>query len=149
MRGCNILFNSANKKILYAIKYPKDSKPIFHAVVIDPIVQDDYEHNFLKDELNFVLQHSKTDRDARLEINEDMKEAIMSFHSLLKMPNRLVNSPLQLPNSYEKILPSIEQAPKLELKSLPKHLKYVYLEENETLPLIIVNPENELIYKIN
>jgi hypothetical protein len=39
-----------------------------------------------------------------------MKEAIMSFHSLLKMPNSLVNSPLQLPNSYEKVLSSIEQA---------------------------------------
>jgi hypothetical protein len=110
MRECNILFNSANKKILYAMKYIKDSKPVFYADVIDPIVQDDYEHNFLKDELNFVLQHSKTNKDARLENNEDMKEAIMSFHSLLKMPNSLVNSPLQLPNSYEKVLSSIEQA---------------------------------------
>ncbi|KAL9376449.1 hypothetical protein Peur_030569 [Populus x canadensis] len=145
MQRCNILFNSANKKILYAMKYPKDSKPVFYVDVIDFIMQDDYEHNFLKDELNFVLQHSKTDRDARLENNEDMKEAIMSFHSLLKMPNRLVSSPLQLPNSYEKVLPFIEYASKLELKSLLKHLKYVYLEENETLPLIIVNPENELI----
>jgi hypothetical protein len=59
-------------------------------------VQVDYEYNFLKDELNFILQHSKTDRDARLESNKDMKEAIMSLHSLLKMPNMLVNSPLQL-----------------------------------------------------
>jgi hypothetical protein len=49
---------------------------------------------FLQDELNFVLQQSKTDRDARLENNEDIKEAIMSLHSLFQMPNRLVNSTL-------------------------------------------------------
>jgi hypothetical protein len=65
-------------------------------------VQYDYKHNFLKDELNFVLQHIKTFKDTRLEKNEDIKESIMSLHSLLKMPNRLVNSPLQLLNSYER-----------------------------------------------
>jgi len=66
-----------------------------------------------------------------------MKESIMSLHALLKMPNKLVKSPLQLSNSYERVLPSVEQALKLELKSLSKHLKYVYLEEDETLPMII------------
>ena len=29
------------------------------------------------------------------------------------------------------------QAPILELKPLPKHLQYVYLGENDTLPVII------------
>ncbi|KAK8659806.1 hypothetical protein V6N13_029999 [Hibiscus sabdariffa] len=33
--------------------------------------------------------------------------------------------------------PSIEQPPKLELKPLPNQLKYAYLGENETLPVII------------
>jgi hypothetical protein len=66
-----------------------------------------------------------------------MKESIMSLHALLKMPNKLVKSPLQLSNSYERVLPSVEQALKLELKSLSKHLKYVYLEEDETLSVII------------
>jgi hypothetical protein len=90
-------------------------------------MQDDYEHNFLKDELNFILQHSKIDRDARLESNENMKEAIMSLHSLFKMPNRLVTLLYNYQNSYEKVLPSVELFLKLELKSLPKHFKYVYL----------------------
>ena len=63
----------------------------------------------------------------------------MSLYSLFQMSNRLVNSPLQLPNSHEKVLLSVEQAPKLELKSLPKHLKYVYLGEGETLSVIIAN----------
>ena len=66
------------------------------------IVQDDYEHNFLKDQLNFILQHNKTGRDARLEKNEDKKESIMSLHSLLKILNRLVKYHLQLSNCYER-----------------------------------------------
>jgi hypothetical protein len=41
--------------IFYVIKYLEDPESIFHADVIDHIIQDDYEHNFLKDELNFVL----------------------------------------------------------------------------------------------
>ncbi|XP_062093980.1 uncharacterized protein LOC133800013 [Humulus lupulus] len=33
--------------------------------------------------------------------------------------------------------PSIQEPPKLELKPLPSHLKYAYLSDNETLPVII------------
>ncbi|GAV57601.1 hypothetical protein CFOL_v3_01138, partial [Cephalotus follicularis] len=36
-----------------------------------------------------------------------------------------------------KLLPSIEQPPKLELKPLPDHLKYAFLEENDQLPVIV------------
>jgi len=35
--------------------------------------------------------------------------------------------------------PSVESSPSLELKALPKHLKYAYLAEQETLPVIIVS----------
>ena len=40
-------------------------------------------------------------------------------------------------NDFKNTLPSIEQPPVLELNELPSHLKYVYLEEKETLPIII------------
>ncbi len=46
-----------------------------------------------------------------------------------------------MPN--EKLLPSIVQAPKVELKTLPEHLKYAFLGENETLPVIISNKLTE------
>ncbi|CAN6695308.1 unnamed protein product [Malus baccata var. baccata] len=42
-----------------------------------------------------------------------------------------------IPISTNKLLPSIIQAPVLELKPLPSHLKYIFLGENETLPAII------------
>ena len=35
------------------------------------------------------------------------------------------------------MLPSVEQPPILELKPLPSHLKYVYLERDGKLPVII------------
>ena len=46
-------------------------------------------------------------------------------------------SPLSIPISTNKLLPSVEQAPELELKALPKHLKYVFLREDDTLPVIV------------
>ena len=36
-----------------------------------------------------------------------------------------------------RVLPSTEQAPKLELKPLPGHLKYVFLGKDDTLPIIV------------
>ncbi|GKE61865.1 hypothetical protein Tco_1512232, partial [Tanacetum coccineum] len=36
-----------------------------------------------------------------------------------------------------KAKPSIEEPPELELKDLPSHLEYAYLEENDKLPVII------------
>ena len=35
------------------------------------------------------------------------------------------------------VIPSIEEAPKLDLKALPPHLSYVFLGRDDTLPIII------------
>ena len=39
-------------------------------------------------------------------------------------------------------IPSIESLPVLELKLLPLHLKYVYLDDNDTLSVIILSSLN-------
>ncbi|CAL9005419.1 unnamed protein product, partial [Prunus brigantina] len=52
---------------------------------------------------------------------------------------RYANQFESLPPPTNKVLPSIMQAPELELKQLPKHLKYAYLGESETLPVIIAS----------
>lgn len=49
------------------------------------------------------------------------------------------NQILKLLISNSNRFPSVEQAPTLELKTLPKHLKYTYLGEKEILPVIISN----------
>ncbi|GJR22720.1 reverse transcriptase domain-containing protein [Tanacetum coccineum] len=56
----------------------------------------------------------------------------------------LNNDPFQLPpmdlkqREIIKAKSSIEEQPELELKDLPSHLEYAYLEENDKLPVIIV-----------
>ena len=44
---------------------------------------------------------------------------------------------LELPKKHAKLLPSSISPPKLELKPLPENLKYAYLGDNKTLPVII------------
>ncbi|GKA76640.1 reverse transcriptase domain-containing protein, partial [Tanacetum coccineum] len=57
--------------------------------------------------------------------------------------NLLNNDPFQLlpmdlkQGEIIKEKPSIEEPPELELKDLPSHLEYAYLEENDKLPVII------------
>ncbi|CAN6551177.1 unnamed protein product [Malus baccata var. baccata] len=63
----------------------------------------------------------------------DMVAAIES------LPSQSGKSPLSILDSVlaNKLLPSIVQPPTLELKPLPSHLKYVFLGEDQTLPVII------------
>ncbi|GKD73791.1 hypothetical protein Tco_1332073, partial [Tanacetum coccineum] len=69
--------------------------------------------------------------------NCDPEEDICLIEKLIN------NDPFQLPpmelkqNEVTKTKPSIEEPPELELKDLPSHLEYVYLEENNKLPVII------------
>jgi hypothetical protein len=52
----------------------------------------------------------------------------------------------ELKISTDRMLPSIEKAPNIELKPLPDHLKYAFLGSKEMLPVIIssnLNPEQE------
>ncbi|CAN6716320.1 unnamed protein product [Malus baccata var. baccata] len=59
--------------------------------------------------------------------------------ALESLPSHSGKSPLSILDSVlaNKLLPSIVQPPTLELKPLPSHLKYVFLGEDQTLPVII------------
>ncbi|GJU95128.1 hypothetical protein Tco_1319884 [Tanacetum coccineum] len=68
------------------------------------------------------------------------------------------NDPFQLPpmdlkqSKVTKAKSSIEEPPELELKDLPSHLEYAYLEENDKLPVIIAkglnNDEKDALLKV-
>ncbi|GKD54574.1 reverse transcriptase domain-containing protein, partial [Tanacetum coccineum] len=70
----------------------------------------------------------------------------------------LNNDPFQLPpmdlkqSEVTKTKSSIEEPPELELKDLPSHLEYAYLEENDKLPVIITkglkNDEKYALLKV-
>ncbi|GJR53715.1 reverse transcriptase domain-containing protein [Tanacetum coccineum] len=61
----------------------------------------------------------------------------------------LNNDPFQLPpmdlkqSEVTEAKSSIEEPPELELKDLPSHLEYAYLEENDKLPVIIAKGLND------
>ncbi|XP_027166496.1 uncharacterized protein LOC113766512 [Coffea eugenioides] len=130
--GETITFN-----IFDAMKYPDDTESVNYVSITNSIVQDHLEQNFMEEKLEFVLQQSKTNADVESEDEEDTLEAIMTLHSLPVLSDRSVDSFLPLPTSNERILPSVEQALELELNELSKHLKYAYLGDRNTLPVII------------
>ncbi|KAJ8770233.1 hypothetical protein K2173_011769 [Erythroxylum novogranatense] len=74
-------------------------------------------------------------------LNEFDEEEIFEYINLLDAgsslrPFRQVIEPLN--NSKDEVAkPSIEVPSELELKQLPQHLKYAYLGENSTLPVIV------------
>jgi len=67
-------------------------------------------------------------------INDDL---VGSIESMLQLHVADRPRKLELPESHAKMLPSHISPPKLELKLLPENLKYAYLGDDETLPVII------------
>ena len=76
-----------------------------------------------------------TSEEARLELEPCIQEVIAELEA--RPYERKYVSPLSIPLATNKVLPSVVQAPKLELKALPQHLKYAYLGEKDTLPVIV------------
>nr|XP_027085074.1 uncharacterized protein LOC113707112 [Coffea arabica] len=91
-----------------------------------------------RDELEVVLtRHFESETTSGVELSEELKCVIGSLKTLPTMKTRYDLAPIFIPEPHKRLLPSVVQAPVLELKPLPKHLKYVYLGEGETLPVII------------
>ena len=75
-----------------------------------------------------------------VELDEELKETVAALESISRIPSRYATSSyISLPLNDEKLLPSIMHAPTLDLKPLRDYLKYVFLGENKTLPMIIAN----------
>jgi len=59
----------------------------------------------MKDELNFILQHSKINKDVEFEDNEEIKEEIISLHLLHELRDNLMTLRLPLPICNEEFHP--------------------------------------------
>ena len=124
--------------IFEAMKYPNDEHSVFSIDVLDGLSQQVL--NLQKDDaLELALTCGFNDKDSmeKMTIREDIEESILDLNSLPLVPSNLNLSYVDLPLYAEKLLPSIVQAPKVELKTLPEHLKYAFLGDGETLPVII------------
>ncbi|GKB66149.1 uncharacterized protein Tco_0927561, partial [Tanacetum coccineum] len=117
-----------------SMKYPGNEYSVFSIDVIDSLVQKVFKLND-EDSLKVALTNTISQSENKeLEPNSNLQEAISRLNSLAPV-NKIV-SYLGLPLNNAKLLPSIVQAPKLELKKLHDHLKYLFLGEGDTLPVI-------------
>ncbi|CAN6697899.1 unnamed protein product [Malus baccata var. baccata] len=83
-----------------------------------------------------MLPHGIHDPFLAVSPSEEIIELVATLESLPKHSGKSPNFD-SIPISTNKLLPSIVQAPILDLKPLPSHLKYIFLGENETLPALI------------
>ena len=111
-----------------AMKYPSEEHSVFSMDVINPIVQEVFYLD-VEDSLVAALNNSLGLKGLQNDENEFV------LNSLRTLTHHMSNN--ELPSSNAKLLPSILQAPKIELKPLPSHLKYMFLGDDETLPMII------------
>ncbi|XP_012468936.1 uncharacterized protein LOC105787015 [Gossypium raimondii] len=127
--------------IFDAMRYPTDINFVFTLDVIDNFVQDVYELGD-ENELKSVLAKSIFDIDRHgFIISDSLINSVCALDSPQLTRFKPILSNLTVTG---KQIPSLISPPKLELKELPENLKYVYLGENQTLPLIVSNALTEM-----
>ncbi|XP_021745351.1 uncharacterized protein LOC110711280 [Chenopodium quinoa] len=126
-----------------AMRYPSDCESVSSIDVIDTLTEQVF---FLSghDALDVVLTEpvekvQYTNLQEHFELENDVKEAFSSLEVLPNKQGRYVDKFMKFPVTSNRLLPSIVQPPEVELKLLPYHLKYAFLGENDTLPVIIAS----------
>ncbi|CAN6570933.1 unnamed protein product [Malus baccata var. baccata] len=133
-----------------SIKYPSEDHSCFSIDIIDSLAQgylEDLNDDTLEKVISrsmafttkgadFKLPHDTHELGHAVPPSEEILELVAALESLPKHGGKSPNFE-SIPISTNKLLPSIVQAPILDLKPLPSHLKYIFLGENETLPAII------------
>ncbi|CAN6678216.1 unnamed protein product [Malus baccata var. baccata] len=133
-----------------SMKYPSENHSCFAIDVIDSLSQDHLD-KLNDDALEMVIAqsmdkqnvetttkeaHGLHDHPCAVPPNDEVIEMVAALESLPSQSGKY-SDPILSSVSANKMLPSVVQSPTLELKSLPAHLKYVFLGENDTLPVII------------
>ncbi|XP_074300656.1 uncharacterized protein LOC141631955 [Silene latifolia] len=115
------------EKIEYSIyesmKYPSETSSLCFLEIFEPIVQTVYELCKV-DALDVVLTNGKKRKKSGRQQQTRTDFCFLSSKLLEELPK-------------EKLVPSIVKPPIVELKPLPGHLKYAFLGNEETLPVII------------
>ncbi|CAN6586188.1 unnamed protein product [Malus baccata var. baccata] len=139
-----------NFNLFDSIKYPCEDHSCFSIDIIDSLAQgylEDLNDDTLEKVItrsmetttkgaDFKLPHGKHELGHAVPPSEEILDVVAALESFPKHGGKSPNFE-SIPISTNKLLPSIVQAPILDLKPLPSHLKYIFLGENETLPAII------------
>ncbi|CAN6586226.1 unnamed protein product [Malus baccata var. baccata] len=132
------------------IKYPMEDHSCFAIDIVDSLAQVHLDR-MNDDALEIALVHGIGARNkyGGILATHGMEfdpmavppcgEVFEMVAALESLPSQSGKSPLSILDSVlaNKLLPSIVHPPTLELKPLPSHLKYVFLGEDQTLPVII------------
>ncbi|KAM1175357.1 hypothetical protein ACFX19_028369 [Malus domestica] len=124
-----------NFNISEAMKFPKDDHSCFSIDILDELAQD-YLDMLEDDPLETTIAQGFGTEPNMAVPKDEHAEIVAALESLPKHHGKLSN-PIPIPVSTNTLLPSVIQAPVLELKPLPDHLKYAFLGEEETLPIIV------------
>ncbi|CAN6542469.1 unnamed protein product [Malus baccata var. baccata] len=124
-----------NFNISEAMKFPKDDHSCFSIDVLDELAQD-YLDMLEDDPLETIIAQGLGMKPNLSVPKEEHAELVAAFESLPQHRGKPSNL-IPIPVSTNTLLPSVIQAPVLELKPLPDHLKYVFLGDEETLPVIV------------
>jgi hypothetical protein len=128
----NVTFN-----VFKAMQFPAEDEECFQVNRIDSLQFQDLGHLMKVDALDNAL---KGDSDTEDEDVADYVQRLEASPYLKKFnppPEPLGLADLK--TSQAKLKPSLEEAPNLELKPLPEHLRYAFLGESSTLPVIIAS----------
>ncbi|XP_062086195.1 uncharacterized protein LOC133792305 [Humulus lupulus] len=122
VQGEEVVFNEFK-----AMTYPKESDSCFSVDVVEEVVG---RKKLSEDPLELSLTIDDVDGEEN--------EEVMSYLKWIKSAEPWKHKKFEeLGAGPERPLPSILKPPVLELKVLPNHLRYAYLGERETLPVIV------------
>ncbi|KAM1121581.1 hypothetical protein ACFX19_003285 [Malus domestica] len=124
-----------NFNISEAMKFPKDDHSCFSIDILDELAQN-YLDMLEDDPLETTIAQGLGMKPNLAVPKEEHAELVAALESLPQHRGKPSN-PIPIPVSTNTLLPSVIQASVLELKPLPDHLKYVFLGDEETLPVIV------------
>jgi hypothetical protein len=134
-----------------AMKYPGDDNHVYSIDVIDSLVQEVFELNG-KDGLEVAISNHLEKENEEVALSTDLQETVAALNDFPKSQQSGNVPYIALPISNERPLPSVLQAPIPDLKPLPSYLKYMFLGDEGTLPVIISNklsaPQEEKLVQV-
>ena len=126
---------TVNLNIFNVIKGMGDEEDICEINMVDSVVQKYLDNVSHDDPLKSCLVSPSWDEEVTT-LESEFLHSIIEHKDILEV-NGWTPKFEPLPPNEDKTLPSEERPPKLELKPLPTHLKYAFLGEENTFPLII------------
>ncbi|CAL2240576.1 unnamed protein product [Prunus armeniaca] len=124
-------------KVFDALKYPNDDHACFSIDVLEQMVQETFSASQGETPLERALIQSL--ETVNKEGNIAVLEAVNILEALPPQRGKFNSIFEPIPLSTNKLVPSIVKAPQVELKPLPENLKYAYLGDKKTLPVIIAS----------